>query len=232
MDQLHLMNPVHVILPACTYPVPNASNERQDNLLQNIRHIQRHFAGASIIVVDNGIKAPSVPEGIRCIYCPELATKNASLGEADLLIAGLYAVPDEAMVLKLHARCPLDNMSSMCRSQSLSSGFLLLTRNVFSWRNSGLDRLPYIDTRVFYLPAGVARRLLACARDALRQGNINFEQAMLSAVYQNPAFAPYVITSGGFFPIFSGMAGHGKNYSSPASRIRSRVKAALYRLGL
>jgi hypothetical protein len=232
MDQQHLMNPVHVILPACTYPAPNASNDRQENLLENIRHIQRHFTGTSIVVVDNGSKAPSVPEGIQCIYCPELVTKNASLGEAELLIAGLSTVPDQAMVLKLHARCPLDNMGRMYRSRSLSSGFLLLTRNVFSWRNSGLDRLPYIDTRVFYLPAGVARSLLICARDALRQGNINLEQAMLLAVYQNPAFSPYVVTSGCFFPIFSGMAGHGKNYSSPASRIRSRVKAALYRLGL
>jgi len=226
------MAPAHVILPACTYPVLNASDDRQEDLSKNIRHIRRHFPGASIVVVDNGKKAPYVPEDVLCIYCPELATDNASIGEAELLIAGLATVPDEAMVLKLHARCPLVNMDRMCKSQSLLNGFLLMSRNVFSWRNSGLDRLPYIDTRVFYLPADIALTLLKSAREALRKGNINFEQSMLLAVYQNPAATRYVVTSGNFFPVFSGMAGHGKNYSSPASRVRSYVKAGLYRIGL
>lgn len=220
-----------VLLPACTFPRGNRSPERAAELQANLFHIHHHMPDSRILLVDSGDVMPELPDFVESLHCPELFSSNPSLGEATLLLRGLDSLGDNQRILKLHARCPVVNFSQLQRFMALNNEFLLLSRNIFSWNGKGINRFPYVDTRVFCLRTVIMRRLLVLAMQHMQNAEINFEQSMVPALFTMPAVTNITVTRGPFFPILRGRSGHGRDYSSISSLVRSNVKAILYRFG-
>jgi hypothetical protein len=221
-----------IILPACTFPPNSQTMSRQKELCANITHIQRHMPNSRIIVVDSGHQPPMLSSSVELVYSPDIYSRNPSIGEVLMLLRGLDGLAPEQRILKLHARCPLSNFSQLKLILSEKQGFVLLSKNLFSWKNPDINKFPYVDTRVFCLRAGVMKTLLEYGLEYLQNSEINFEQAMLPAIYRTPGAIELVLTSGSFFPILKGKSGHGRNYNSPSSLLRSHIKALLFRVGL
>ena len=124
------------------------------------------------------------------------------------------------------------NILQLKKQIQIHGEFLLLNRNFFANKNEGIDRLPYIDTRVFCLNKKTLKLLLEDCYESIEEKNIKFEHAALSSVLRIPELSRCVFTHGVFYPIMSGLSGHGRNYSSCFSKLRSIMKSIFYKFGV
>ena len=221
-----------VLLPSCSYPSGYIADHRQKELWDNIEYIHYQIPYSRILVVDTGEKAPVLPSYAKLIYLPHSYSNNHSVGEIQMLLEGLKDLHNDQLVLKLHARCKLLNFKKIKKLIITNQEFMLLNKNIFSSKNFGIDRLPYIDTRVFCVRASSLRILLNIALDYSLAGVKYFEHSIMASFYKMPDFAYIVITNGSFYPILLGSSGHGRNYSSLYSLTRSYLKSILFRFGL
>jgi len=228
---VHELPPV-ALFPSCAFPERSCGNTREEEAFKNISKFHVKFPTIRPLIIDNGIMPPEVPLCADLIHCPELSTKNPSLGEARLLMRGLSEVPNDKRVLKLHARCGVSNVKRLDWQLRFDGDFLLMNRNFFSWKKSGINALPYIDTRVFCLESSLLRRLLAAAIESITKSGNLMEYAFLDAVYQNPDISSFVRSRGNFYPVMQGSSGHSRNYDDYYSRIRSIIKSKMFIIGL
>ena len=220
-----------VLLPACTFPTEDAATERQYDLLHNLGFIREHLPECRIIVCDNGVRPPQVPDGIELVHDLGARSTEPSTGECLNLLAGLTALEDETLIFKMHARCTLENMAAFKRFQADNAEFFLVSPNVWGKDDAGYDELPYVETRVFVAKAGTLRRLLSETLTLLQDKGGRIEQALLSVILRDPADSALARTRGSFFPVMGGTSGHGRQYGSFLGKARSRVKAGIYRFG-
>lgn len=226
-----LSRPV-ILLPSCAYPEAVSDSSREFDLCLNIDYIRKFFPDSPIVVVDNGFLRPKLPVGVGLIHCPSLFTKNPSLGEARMLLVGASNIASGEVVLKMHSRCMLRNVKALKRLLNNKREFILMNRNIFGADLRGVNRFPYVDTRIFALEADLIRTIFNNAIRYLEGGVENLEQATLASFYELPQFANRVMSSGGFYPVFYGRSGHGRNYESSGSYIRSFLRCSAFRLGL
>ena len=228
---VHLL-PSVALFPSCAFPMTDFGNIREQETFKNVSKFHLRFPTIKPLIVDNGVNQPEVPACATLIYCPELRTENASLGEARLLMRGLEEVPCGERCLKLHARCGVANIKNLEWQLRFAGDFLLLNRNVFAAKKIGINALPHIDTRVFCLERSLLQRLLgAVIENITKTGNL-MEYAFLAAIYQNPDISAFVRSRGHFYPVMQGLSGHGRNYDGIYSRVRSVTKSSMFRFGL
>lgn len=225
-------DPPVVMLPACTFPTDDAAPERQADLLHNLKYLRGHMPHCRIIVCDNGVRRPQVPDEVELVHDLSAHSTEPSLGECLNLLTGLDKLPDETLVLKLHARCTLENIRAFKAFQSKHTEFLLVSPNFWGKGATGYDEMPYCETRVFALRAGTMRILLEETLALLKANGGRIEQALLSVILRDPKNAALATTRGSFFPIMGGTSGHGRHYGSLLGKARSKVKAGIYRFGL
>lgn len=224
--------PSVALFPSCAFPDWGCGNSREQETVKNVNKFHITFPTIKPLIIDNGLMPPEVPLCADLIYCPELSTKDPSLGEARLLMRGLSEIPDGKRVLKLHARCSVSNVKRLDWQLRFGGDFILMNRNFFSWKKLGINALPYIDTRVFCLESSLLRRLLVAAIENITNSGNLMEFAFLDAVYQNPDISSFVRSRGMFYPVMQGSSGHGRNYDNYYSRIRSIIKSNMFRIGL
>lgn len=224
--------PPVLLLPACSYPSDTADDTRETDLNGNLRFLMRARPGARIVLCDNGRRAPRVPPQVTLMHDPGAFSSDASIGECRNLLNGLRDLADDTRVLKLHARCKLRNFADLDRFLANAPEFFLASPNLWGKASGGYDELPYIDTRVFVARAELLRRVLSQTLDLLETSGGRMEQALLAVLMRRPTDCALVHKRGSFFPILEGTSGHGRNYGSVASRLRARVKASIFRLGL
>lgn len=223
---------IFVLLPACTYPTEDTDRTRETDLQGNLRYLGKKLLGAQLVVCDNGQRVPDVLAGVSLVHDRDAFSDNPSIGECRNLLNGLRCLDDEALAVKLHARCELLNLRAFEAFFQKNREFFLVSPNIWGHAAQGYDELPYLDTRVFAARAVTLRRLLTETLALLENEGGRMEQAMLAVVLRRPEDCTLVHTRGSFFPILGGAAGHGRNYSSPAALVRSYVKALIYRFGL
>ncbi|NVZ08092.1 hypothetical protein HW932_02300 [Allochromatium humboldtianum] len=225
-------NQIFVLLPACTFPNKDTNGAREVDLQENLLYLGAKLPEAQFVVCDNGQRAPDVPAGVTLVHDRGAFSDNPSIGECRNLLSGLHCLDDEALAIKLHARCKLLNFRAFDAFLQENHAFFLASPNIWSHGPHGYDELPYLDTRVFAARVGILRRLLADTLALLESEGGRMERAMLAVVLRRPEDCALVHTSGSFFPILSGAAGHGRNYTSPTALVRSYIKALIYRFGL
>lgn len=223
---------IFVLLPACTFPTEDTDRAREADLQENLRYLGEKLPEAQFVVCDNGQRAPDVPSGVTLVHDRGAFSENPSIGECRNLLSGLHCLDDETLAVKLHARCKLLNFVAFKAFFQESGAFFLASPNIWGHAAQGYDELPYLDTRVFAARVGTLRRLLTDTLALLESEGGRMERAMLAVVLRRPEDCALVHTSGSFFPILGGAAGHGRNYSSPAALVRSYLKALIYRFGL
>ena len=220
-----------VMLPACTFPSEDAAPERQADLLHNLAYLREHMPHCRILVCDNGVRLPDVPEGVELIHDLSARSTDPSLGECLNLLAGLKTLADDTLVIKMHTRCTLENIGAFKKFWAERREFLLVSPNVWGKEAGGYDEMPYCETRVFALRAGIMRRLLTETLALLEANGGRIEQALLSVILRDPKDAALATTRGPFFPVMGGTSGHGRQYGSLLGKARSKVKAGIYRFG-
>jgi|GEM_PF-3019917 len=220
------------IFPSCAFAQGLNGEKRELEMMENIGSFHAAFPTIEVLVVDNGVSRPRIPDFAKLSYFPELRTDHPSLGEVNLLRKAIADIGDDVRVLKLHARCRVSNLASLNRQLLTSGDFLLLNRNLFSWFNRGADVLPYIDTRVFCLESYLLRELLSSAACFIEKTHGRFEHAMLKGLLENPDIYGFVKARGCFYPVMRGQSGHIRDYDNYLSLLRSNIKSLLFRIGV
>ena len=140
-------------------------------------------------------------------------------------------VDPSSIVLKLHSRCKLLNMKDLQKFIDNNGEFVFVRRNMFRFNRSNLNKCPFAETRLYLLNSENLKTVIDKVV-LLIDDSINFEHAFLSASYQVGRVRANLISHGSFYPRFEGQSGHGANYSSLLSKIKSYLHGISYRLGI
>ena len=224
-----------VYLPSCSFP--NADNvssmsQRETELISNINYLHScGFDYNKILVIDNGLRRPSVPNDVRLIHDKSLFSKNPHLGEALMTQRAADVVDSSSIILKLHSRCKLLNLRKLHKFMLINDEFVFIRRNMLRFQRPNFNKCPFAETRL-YLLNSINLKSLIDKVVPLIDGSMTFEHAFLSASYQVSHVRTNLITHGSFYPLFEGRSGHGANYSSFTSRLKSHLHELSYRLGI
>lgn len=224
-----------ILLPACSYPsisIHSTDSLRELSLISNINYLQdQGFPLHKILVVDNGFRQPSLPTGVQLIYDNSLFSNIPQIGEALMTMKAVNSISENISVLKLHSRCKLLNLAQLIQFMNTRDEFIFVRRNMLRFSRSNFNKCPFAETRLYLLKSNNLKSIMNIVSSVV-SNNIYLEHAFLAAAYQVPDVRPNLLTHGNFYPIFEGPSGHGVNYSSITSSLKSYLHHFLYRIGV
>lgn len=169
--------------------------------------------------------------GIEYIHLDGCFSSDPAIGECTMLHEYIKNLEPNDLILKIHARCPVLNIDEFIWRLGADRKGFTLRKGIFSDLiiRPSVER-PYVDTRIFAMEGRDSFLLKRSCEILNEMRSLKFEHALYISLFLNSGAAR--MPSLRFIPRMSGRSGHGNNYSSFRSQIKSRILRAFASLGL